>query len=57
MLRLWVQIIPQEKNSGATNQIEGSVSEVPQDVPVMRVSNDVGQTFGSLLALATKGTS
>jgi hypothetical protein len=40
-----------------TNQTEGAeASEAPQDVPVMRVSNDAGQTFGPLLRLATNGT-
>jgi hypothetical protein len=43
--------------TATTNQTEGAAaSEAPQDVPVMRVSNDGGQTFGPLLRLATNGT-
>jgi hypothetical protein len=46
--------------AGATNQTEGEAvavgEEAPQDIPVMRVSNDGGQTFGPVLMLATNGT-
>jgi hypothetical protein len=38
------------------NQTEGAVEEAIQDIPVMRVSNDAGQTFGPLLRLAANGT-
>jgi hypothetical protein len=35
-----VSSTPTGTTAGATNQTEGSASEAPQDVPVMRVSND-----------------
>jgi hypothetical protein len=34
----------------------GTGAEPQQDIPVMRVSNDGGQTFGPVLMLGTNGT-
>jgi hypothetical protein len=42
--------------TATTNQTEGAAEAAQQDIPVMRVSNDAGQTFGPVLMLATNGT-
>jgi hypothetical protein len=46
--------------AGTANQTEGqgagTAEPQQQDIPVMRVSNDAGETFGPVLMLATNGT-
>jgi hypothetical protein len=56
------QTTNQTGTAGATaNQTEGAAeagaaAQPQQDIPVMRVSNDAGETFGPVLMLATNGT-
>jgi hypothetical protein len=46
----------QTTTTATANQTEGAAEAAQQDIPVMRVSNDGGQTFGPVLMLATNGT-
>jgi hypothetical protein len=53
----WETMASNQTTAAGTNQTEGAGAAIlPQDIPVMRVSNDGGETFGPILMLATNGT-